>query len=522
MSIVGLGGTGKTQVALQFAYEVKEAQLDWSIFWVAAVSMESFEQACAGIVQALRIPQRGEEEDDPKELVKHYLSSSQARRWLLVVDNADDPDILFGSEQSQGIVDYLPESEQAAVVYTTRTPEVAELTCGDVIELGAMSRQDATDFFTKSLVRRDLLRDDAATAKLLDELLDELTDLPLAIAQAAAYLNKNRMSISKYMQLLRSTEEDLVCVMSREFRDNTRYKGSANAVVTTWVVSFSQIRKHDAVAAKLLEFISCVEWKAIPQSLLPSAESEARVEEAIGTLCGYSFLARRDRDDTAGSDDNEEWFDVHRKLIVIATVLCLITQYWVSSPCWGRTRVIPTQNNPAATSPQRYRLKLATPGYSCAHTAGLPKWLRMSKRAGSTLAAVVQLGRSHMAGRSVRKPLVVGHFWSRHSYAPLGKDNVHTSQPIRKKIRAAAFDQHSPCEITSELCRLIIAHEAPWHHGASTLCISELDWVARDQNKVEICDYSIRSSRVSLGSDVVAHVVKQSGLQLIHCLHEAR
>jgi tetratricopeptide (TPR) repeat protein len=327
MSIVGLGGTGKTQVALQFAYEVKEAQPEWSIFWVPAVSMESFEQACAEIVQALRIPQRGTEEADPKELVKQYLSSSRARRWLLVVDNADDPDILFGSVRSECIMDYLPESEGGVTVYTTRTPEVAELTPGDVIELGAMDWQDAKHFLIKSLVRKDLLRDDVVTAKLLDELLDELTCLPLAIAQAAAYLNKNRMSVSKYLQLLRSTEQDLVHVMSREFRDDTRYKGSVNAVARTWVVSFSQISKHDAVAAELLEFISCVEWKAIPRSLLPSAESEARVEEAIGTLCGYSFLARRDRDgrgpedkndDTAGTDDNEEWFDVHR-LVHLAT-----------------------------------------------------------------------------------------------------------------------------------------------------------------------------------------------------------
>lgn len=96
---MGLCGTGKTQVALQFVYEVKEMQPDWSTFWVSAVSMESFEQACAGIVQALHIRSRGDEgQDDPKELVREYLSSSRARRWPLVVDNADAPDMLFGSE----------------------------------------------------------------------------------------------------------------------------------------------------------------------------------------------------------------------------------------------------------------------------------------------------------------------------------------------------------------------------------------------------------------------------------------
>ncbi|KAF1833407.1 purine and uridine phosphorylase [Decorospora gaudefroyi] len=196
MSIVGLGGMGKTQVALQFAFEVKEAQPEWSIFWLPAVSMESFEQACAGIVQALHIPRKRKEEDDSKELVKQYLSSSRARRWLLVVDNADNPNILFGSEQLEGIVDYLPESEGGMTVYTTRTLEVAvSLTRSDVLELDAMDRGDAIDFLSKSLVRKELLSNQAMT----DKLLDELTCLRLAIAQAAAYLNINRTTIARYL-----------------------------------------------------------------------------------------------------------------------------------------------------------------------------------------------------------------------------------------------------------------------------------------------------------------------------------
>jgi hypothetical protein len=80
----------------------------------------------------------------------------------------------------------------------------------------------------------------------------------------------------------------MVALMSKEFRDNTRYKGTANAVATTWLVSFSQIRERDAAAADLRAFMSCVEWKAIPRSLLLGG---LQVEEAIGTLCGYSFVS---------------------------------------------------------------------------------------------------------------------------------------------------------------------------------------------------------------------------------------
>jgi tetratricopeptide (TPR) repeat protein len=310
MSIVGLGGTGKTQVALQFAYMVKNSWPELSIFWVPALSMESFEQACTEVTRQLGILLATHGENDVKEQFKQHLGMARLGRWLLVVDNADDADILFGTGQVKGIVDYLPQSEEGIILFTTRTLEVADsLTRGDVLELGPMDRQDASEFLEK-LIRKDLFRN----IESRDALLDELTCLPLAISQAAAYLNKTGMSIAKYLQLLRSTEQDLIDLMSREFRDNTRYHGSANAVATTWLVSFDHIRARDAIAADLLLFVSCIEWKAIPRSILPRMQSEVRMEEAIGTLRGYSFLVKR------GEEDE---YDVHR-------LVHLATRIWVS------------------------------------------------------------------------------------------------------------------------------------------------------------------------------------------------
>jgi tetratricopeptide (TPR) repeat protein len=321
MSIVGLGGTGKTQIALQFVYAVKESISAVSIFWVPALSMESFEQACASIVAALKTGQVGASEDDAKELLRDYLSSDRAARWLLVLDNADDPDLVFGTEQSPGILDYLPESEKGIILFTTRTQEVAvSLTRGDVLELGSMSRGDATEFLEKSVINKSLVQDGGAAG----ELLDELACLPLAIAQAASYLNMNRTTIVKYLHLIRSTEQGLVSLMRNEFRDHTRYKGSANAIASTWVVSFQQLRERDQLAAELLEFMSCVEWKAIPRSLLPKVQPEEQMEQAIGTLCGYSFVSRRNDVILEGAEGKEEWYDLHR-------LVHLATRIWVSN-----------------------------------------------------------------------------------------------------------------------------------------------------------------------------------------------
>jgi hypothetical protein len=210
VAVVGLGGIGKTQVALEFAYIVKASWPEYSIFWIPALSMESVEQACADIARTRGIPSTADENEDIKELVRQYLNDEAAGQWLLIVDNADDMELLFGTGQSKGIADYLPQSENGLIMFTTRHQEVAvSLADSDVIELEEMDRQEAVSFLEKSLVRKHLLGNDTTTT----ELLDELTYLPLAIAQAAAYHNRNGIPTSKYLRLLRNTEQDIISLV---------------------------------------------------------------------------------------------------------------------------------------------------------------------------------------------------------------------------------------------------------------------------------------------------------------------
>jgi tetratricopeptide (TPR) repeat protein len=305
VALFGLGGIGKTQVALELADWVKKSIPECSIFWVSALSLESFERAYSQIAKKLNIRQSSD--DNTMDLVCQHLSSEAAGRWFLIVDNADDADLLFSE-----LEEYIPAGENGTILLTTRSPDVAvSFAQTDTIGLQKMTPEEATIFLSK-VVREDLLYDTKSTAQLLEELFM----LPLAITQAASYMSRLGISTSRYLEIMHKTEMDRANLASRDFHDNTRYPKSSNAVATTWFISFDQIKRLDPLAAEILGFLAYIEPKAIPRSLLPSLKSEEEMEFAIGTLCGYAFLTKR--------DDNSI-FDMHG-LVQLSTRLWLKEQ----------------------------------------------------------------------------------------------------------------------------------------------------------------------------------------------------
>jgi tetratricopeptide (TPR) repeat protein len=305
VAVVGLGGVGKTQVALQFAYAVLENHLDVSVFWMHALSAETYEQSCRGVASVLGVES---DKDDVKELVQRHLGLERAGKWMLIVDNADHLEVLEGSDGGKGLLDYLPRSDSGLTVFTTRDKTTAHALAGNsILEVEKLDPTTAAHLFKKMLTRKDLSCHEA----VIDELLQELDCLPLATTQAAAYVNCNAISVEEYLNLLRSTEQDLIFIMNEEMRDSTRYKHAANAVARTWLVSFEQIVRQDAHAANLLQYMSCMDWKAIPRSILPAIEPKARMTSAIGTLWSYSFITTRSDGKT---------YDMHRLVHVAARV----------------------------------------------------------------------------------------------------------------------------------------------------------------------------------------------------------
>ncbi|GKZ26792.1 hypothetical protein AbraCBS73388_003177 [Aspergillus brasiliensis] len=305
VAICGLGGVGKTQIALELAYRMRNRDPNCSICWITCTSYESVEQAYMNIASKLKMTDIKPAE--VKEKVKAYLSQVSAGKWLFLFDNADDMGMWSTNDTTDTVLtDFLPESEQGHILFTTRSRKVAvKLAFSHVITVTEPNTESSIEILKNSLVEKTLLNDRVTALSLLEQ----LAFLPLAITQAAAYINENSIGLSDYLQLLQDQEPHVVELLSEDFGDEMRYKDIQNPVALTWFISFQQIQQLDKLAANYLSFFACINPRDIPQSLLPQPISNKNKTDALGLLKAFSFISE-------GSGDSS--LNLHR-LVHLAT-----------------------------------------------------------------------------------------------------------------------------------------------------------------------------------------------------------
>ncbi|KAL3463520.1 hypothetical protein BJX64DRAFT_256861 [Aspergillus heterothallicus] len=304
-AVCGLGGIGKTQIALELAYRVRERDPDMSIFWIPCIGYQNVEQAYMNIADMAQLPER--DTGSVKDLVKAYLSDERSGKWLLVFDNADDIEMWNkGTETGPPLKELLPLNEAGHILLTTRNRKIAvSFARSNVIQIPDLDPNAGMQMLQQLMIRKRLLEDTEATSTLLTQ----LCFLPLAISQAAAYINENDIAkLGDYLSLL-DDQEDNVVKLGEDFEDEGRYADMQNPVSTTWMVSFHQIQSLDSLAVEYLCFMACISSRDIPQSILPLPPSPQRKTEALGLLKAYSFI----------TEENESRdFTLHR-LVHLAT-----------------------------------------------------------------------------------------------------------------------------------------------------------------------------------------------------------
>src|SRR5262249_46392279 len=152
------------------------------------------------------------------------------------------------------------------------------LTGSDVLELEDLDKPQARQLMAQRIANKTLLSDENA----VDKLLTLLTNLPLAIVQAVAYINSNNIPVSEYVSLFQKVNSEAE-LFSEHFEDPDRYREMESTIAKTWHISFDQIRRQDPLAADYLSFMACIDRINIPESLLPVEGSVSQRIKAIGT-----------------------------------------------------------------------------------------------------------------------------------------------------------------------------------------------------------------------------------------------
>ncbi|KAI0105296.1 kinesin light chain 1 [Nemania sp. FL0031] len=194
------------------------------------------------------------------------------------------PLILRGSRMG---IDKLPRRtmlttlifQRGSILLTTRNHDITT-GLGVPLELifpvDGLNEDDAASLLGKNILPRQT-RD----ATSIQELLDILVNLPLAIRQASSYMATTGMTTAKCLAHCRSRSRSFIKLLSKDIEDKYRYKGTRNPVATTWLMSFNLLMEEKPLAAKYLRFMFPLSEKEIPMYLLPMVEDEVDAEEAI-------------------------------------------------------------------------------------------------------------------------------------------------------------------------------------------------------------------------------------------------
>ena len=234
VALCGLGGTGKTSVALEYAHQhLADCKVVWQFAAEEPIALAAgFSELGA---------QLGARDVHSDPIANVHAALADRADWLLIFDNSPDP---------EAIKRLLPPAGGGRVVITSQYPHWPGK---QALEVPVLDKAAATAFL---MLRTEAPNADEAAA---EKLADELGGLPLALEQAAAYMQAAGRSISEYLNLFRHRKSELL--------DRGNPAGYDKRVTTTWSLAFAELDQTGPAAA-LLRLAACCAAEDIPLFLL--------------------------------------------------------------------------------------------------------------------------------------------------------------------------------------------------------------------------------------------------------------
>jgi len=277
-SLHGMGGVGKTQLATEYAH-TRASNYD-AVWWIAAEEPALLAEQFHRLALALGVEPRSGEAGASREAAHRGLSETAG--WLLVFDNAESTDV---------VRDWLPTAPLPAgipghALVTTRREGFDSL--GRQVDLDILALADSVQ-----LLRT---RVPAIGEGVAEQIAQELGRLPLALEQAAAYLNKTKIPAPEYLDLLQTRIQDVISRGTVVGRDVT--------IASLWDLSLERLTAQGPAAVQLLD---CCAYLApvpipldlftanpdlLPQPLASACADQLLFIDVIEAIVDYSLAKR--------------------------------------------------------------------------------------------------------------------------------------------------------------------------------------------------------------------------------------
>ncbi|KAF1952737.1 TPR-like protein [Byssothecium circinans] len=294
----GLGGMGKTQLALAYAKQHRDEYS--AVFWVNSKDIDTLKQGYVAAAKRifrdhpslvhLKSIVDGGNLDEAMEAVKRWLNNSQNDRWLIIYDNYDTPKLLgCDGAGTFDIRPFLPEAHQGAIVITTRS---SQLRLGHLVAVKKLQNiEHSLEILSHASGRVGLSSDPDAY-----ELARELDGLPLALATAGAYLYQMSTSFAEYLRLYKESwlrlQQKTPQLLSYEDR----------ALYSTWEISLDHVKRQSSLAARLLQLWAYFDnqdvWFELlqqyrrdgPEWFSELTQDQLSFDEAVRVLCDHALV----------------------------------------------------------------------------------------------------------------------------------------------------------------------------------------------------------------------------------------